>query len=109
MISTAEVVEALRDWLPDKGFVGMDVSGGEIGRPGDNLYEVTGLAALHRKVIIELDAQIVLVLTDPSRITRSPKEFIVNDCLQVVIDWQEYINLRPHAKVVTAATVRLTR
>ena len=46
--------------------------------------------------IVELDQQLLLIITDPAEARATDTELMIEGCAQVTLDWQEYGNLRPH-------------
>lgn len=58
-------LDAIAAISPDGQLVRMRWSQGELGRPGDNLYQVTFVAARPHKLLIEFDEQVLAVLTEP--------------------------------------------
>jgi hypothetical protein len=77
------------------GLVHMRWSQGELGRPRDNLYRVTFVAARPHKLLIECDEQVLAVLTEP-RLARASDAEVVIDYDQLTMDWQGYGDMTPH-------------
>jgi len=79
---------------------------GELGRPGDNLYRLTYLVHRPHKVLLELDEQLLLILTEPlvGEVTAAR---LALTCDQVTLDWQEYGNLQPRAQTWLRGGVEL--
>ena len=71
-------------------------SHGELGRPGDNLYRVTFVAARPHKLLIELDEQVLAILTEPLLVSASGIAVII-DYEQLTIDRQGYGDMTPHS------------
>jgi hypothetical protein len=78
----------------------------DIGRPGDNLYRLTFLTDRPHKLLIELDEQILLVLTEP-KVTTVPGVQVRLDFKQMTLDWQGYGDLTPHASIWSAGHLML--
>ena len=74
---------------------------GELGRPGDNLYRLTFIAARPRKLLVELDDQLLLIVTGPE-LEAGDSQRVRLRFAQLTFDWQEYGNLRPHVSTYTA-------
>lgn len=79
---------------------------GELGRPGDNLYRLTYAEVRPHKLLLELDEQLLLVLTDVD-LDRdgSAGPEVVMRFRQATLDWQEYGSLTPHASTWQTGTV----
>jgi hypothetical protein len=89
----AEAVEGL---AATGGLVHMRWSQGELGRPGDNLYQVTFVVARPHKLLIEFDEQVLAVLTEPS-LSRASDAEVVIDYEQLTVDRQGYGDMVPHS------------
>lgn len=103
----ANAIEQLESWFGRAMLAGLELPGGWLGRPHDNLHQLTWSATLSHKVLFELDHQILVVLTDPGRLEITPAEFRFIECVQVTIDWQEYGNMRAHSENRGRGTVIL--
>ena len=80
---------------------------GELGRPGDNLYRLTFAQVRPHKLLLELDEQLLLVLTEVA-VDASPDYEVVLRFRQATLDWQEYGSLTPHASTWGTGTVTLS-
>jgi hypothetical protein len=49
-----------------------------------------------RKLLVELDDQLLLVVTEP-RLHKADEHGVTIHFEQLTFDWQEYANYRPHA------------
>lgn len=58
-------------------------------------------------MLLELDEQLLLVLTDVAA-EASPEYEVVLRFRQATLDWQEYGNLAPHASIWRTGTVVLS-
>jgi hypothetical protein len=76
------------------GLAHFELPDGGPGRPGDNLYQLTFVAARQLKLLVELDNQLLLVFTEP-RIEAANDSCVRIAYRQLTFDWQEYVNLRP--------------
>ena len=98
----AAVQQALeRVFSANGGLVRFSLPDGELGRPGDNLCRLSFIEARPHKLLVELDEQLLLVLTEPAVVEVTDRHARVT-FEQLTFDWQEYGNLRPHAKTYTA-------
>ena len=89
-------LDAIAAITPDGQLVHMRWSQGELGRPGDNLYQVTFVAARPHKLLIEFDEQVLAVLTEP-RLTQESAVEVVIGYEQLTIDRQGYGDMTPHS------------
>ncbi|NNN21675.1 MAG: hypothetical protein HKL80_06705 [Acidimicrobiales bacterium] len=96
-MQTQSVLYAIATWFAKGKQPSLELPSGWFGRPYDNLHVLTWSAATEHKVLVELDGQLLLVITDPGTVVESETELIIKDCAQVVLDWQEYGSLKPHA------------
>src|SRR5579884_1914547 len=78
------------------GLIRFVLPDGELGRPGDNLYRTTFIQDRPRKLLVELDDQLLLVITEP-RLSEADQQGVTIRFEQLTFDWQEYANYRPHA------------
>jgi hypothetical protein len=89
------------------GLVRMLTPDGELGgRPRENLYRLTFAEARPNKLLLELDDQLLLVVTTPE-IVAATDEAVRLSFSQLTFDWQEYGNMRPHASTWTAGHLDL--
>jgi hypothetical protein len=93
-------------WFARQKGAGVVLPDGWFGRPYDNMHELTFLELRPHKLIIELDNQLLLTLTEPGRVTAADGELLLDGFAQCVFDWQEYGSLRPHATVYESGAVR---
>jgi hypothetical protein len=107
VISPNEVVLAATNWFGRVTAASLQMPRGWFGRPHDNLLQLTWISATHRKVLLEFDGQVLLILTDPVSVVESVDQLQIDGCAQVTLDWQEYVNLRPHIDDHGAGSVRL--
>ena len=76
------------------------------GRPYETIPELTHLLARPRKLLIELDEQLLLVFTEPGRVEVEGRDLVIDDYAQCVFDWQEYVNFTPHGDKFRAGEFR---
>jgi hypothetical protein len=79
---------------------------GEIGRPGDNLYRPTRVEAWARRLLIELDEQQLLVLTNPALLTETPDHLSIGFD-QLTLEWADYGSTRLRATTWTEGALDL--
>ncbi len=107
MTVTEEILAPLVDWFGRVKLASLELPDGWFGRPYDNLHQLTWSAATSHKLLLELDHQLLLVITDPRGMDVNESEVRLNGCLQVTLDWQEFGNMRPHVDDHGQGTVRL--
>lgn len=71
-------------------------SQGELGRPGDNLYQVTFVTARPHKLLIEFDELVLAILTEPRLAQESANEVVIG-YEQLTIDRQGYGDMTPRS------------
>jgi hypothetical protein len=106
-MTTQAALDAVIKWFARVKLASLEMPKGWFGRPYDNLHQLTWWGATDHKLLLELDRQLLLVITDPSAVEVTDSELRINECAQVVLDWQEYGNLRPHADNHGPGSVRL--
>ena len=93
--ATEDTLASLRQWFSRVKLASLELPHGWFGRPYDNLHQLTWSAATTHKVLLELDHQILLILTDPGPAEITSDLARIKDCLHVTLDWQEYANMKP--------------
>jgi hypothetical protein len=106
-MTTVEAAEMIIDWFTRVQAASLELPNGWFGRPYDNLHQLTWAGATEHKLLLELDHQLLLILTDPGDVDLDSAELRITSCAQVVLDWQEYVNMVPHSDNHGAGTVRL--
>jgi hypothetical protein len=99
------MLTAVRDWFGQVRVAGLELPSGWFGRPHDNLHELTWSAATSGKLLLELDEQILLILTDAHDAEVGDNRLRITNCRQVTLDRQEYANMRPHVDDLGAGDV----
>jgi hypothetical protein len=89
----------------NRGIAHFELPDGGLGRPGDNLYQLTFVLARRQKLLVELDNQLLLVITEP-RVEAASNAEVQVSFRQLTFDWQEYGNLRPHASTYREGTLK---
>src|SRR4051794_13520109 len=108
MADENEALDAIRTlWQANGGLARVRTPDGELGRPGDNLYRLTFWEARPHKLLLELDEQLLLIVTEPALVAASTLEVRLSFA-QLTFDWQEYGNLRPHASTWTSGQLILS-
>jgi hypothetical protein len=85
----------------------MSTPDGELGRPGENLYRLTFSEARPHKLLLELDDQLLLIVTDPEMVGASDEQVRLSFA-QLTLDWQEYGSLRPHVSTWSSGNLTLS-
>lgn len=96
MTDSASALRQVTAWFDTVGTAGLQLPNGWFGRPYDNRHELTWSQARPHKLLLELDAQLLLVLADPGEPTTEGRDLIV-PFGQLVFDWQGYGDLQNHA------------
>ncbi len=96
VIATHVVLQTITDWFARVKLASVELPRGWFGRPLDNLHQLTWSAARDHKILLELDKQLLLIITDPADADATDTELRIEGCAQVTLDWQEYGNLTPH-------------
>jgi hypothetical protein len=76
----------------------------------DNLHRLHRLIFIQvrpHKLLVELDHQLWLILTDVSNVYADNSELILEDFAQGVFDWQAYSSLSPRVEVFKSGVIRL--
>ena len=107
MSTPEDVTTRIQRWFEGVKLASLELPDGWFGRPHDNLHQLTWAAATKHKVLLELDDQILVILTDPGKVETLPKQLRFHDCLQVTLDWQEYGNMKPRIDGHGPGTVTL--
>ena len=71
---TASALRQVTAWFDTVGTAGLQLPNGWFGRPYDNRHELTWSQARPHKLLLELDAQLLLVLTDPGEPTTQDRD-----------------------------------
>ncbi|SEL43645.1 hypothetical protein [Streptacidiphilus jiangxiensis] len=112
MTDIPRALEQLVHWYEAERTAGLILPRGWFGRPYDNRHELTWTQARRTKLVLELDHQLLLVLTEPA-MPRTEGPNLVMPFQQLVFDWQEYGSPSPHAESfgegeLTLAGIRLS-
>ena len=78
----------ITDWFTRVQAPSLELPNGWFGRPYDNLHQLTWADATEHKLLLELDSQLLLILTDPGDVDLDSAELPITGCAQVVLDWQ---------------------
>lgn len=89
-------LDAIAAIATDGQLVHMRWSQGELGRPGDNLYQVTFVTARPHKLLIEFDELVLAILTEPRLAQESANEVVIG-YEQLTIDRQGYGDMTPRS------------
>ncbi|MSP13841.1 MAG: hypothetical protein EXR62_12905 [Chloroflexi bacterium] len=102
-----EMGDIILRWFQIARVGGLVLPDGWFGRPYDNTHQLTHLEIWSHKLLIELDDQLLLIFTDIKKVRIENSELLLTDFVQLVFDYQEYVNLSPHARVYKDGEVRL--
>ena len=105
-MSTQEILDIVVEWFSRARAASLELPKGWFGRPMDNLHQLTWSAALQHKVLLELDHQVLLIMTEPQRADASDTELRIDGSASVALDWQEYGNMVAHVDDQGRGTVR---
>lgn len=81
--------DAVTEWFDKALTAAFELPDGWFGRPYDNMHRLTWLAERDNKLIVELDGQLHLILSDPEVVASDRGAFELR-CSQVVFDWRSY-------------------
>jgi hypothetical protein len=106
IVDAKEISEFVAEWFQKVGLAGMILPTDWFGRPDDNFHQLTWIAARNRKVLIELDQQLLLTITQPKQAQVREAELLIEGAAQVVLDWEEYGSFTPHVENCGPGSVR---
>ena len=101
-----EIAKEITKWFQRTGGGGLILPDGWFGRPYDNIHQLTFIEIRSCKIIIELDEQLHLLLTEPKSITCTNGEIILGGFRQCVFDWQEYGSNVSHCSSFTSGELK---
>lgn len=78
----------------------------ELGRPGENLYDLTFSAVRPERLLMELDEQLLLIVTRP-RVRTASEIRVQVEFDQMTLDWQEYVGRQPHSQTWTSGVLEV--
>jgi len=105
------IQKSIVSWFSRVRVASMKLPSGWFGRPRDAFHKLTHCATLHRKLIIELDEQLLLVLTDVENATVSshPEQneewLTLSGFSNFVFDRLEYVSMAPRTEVFESGEV----
>jgi len=105
-MSAADVLTTVLAWFREAKVASLDLPDHSFGGPGRSLHQLTRAEAWNDRLLLELDKQLLLVLTAPGEPLVAQEELVFDKYDQLVFDWQEYGNKRPHLEVYNAGAVR---
>ncbi|MGW5352385.1 hypothetical protein ACWERV_17975 [Streptomyces sp. NPDC004031] len=97
-------LKTITDWFDQVAYSGLILPSGWFGRPYDNQHWLTWARARRSRLLLELDEQLLLVLTAPGLPEAKGANLTVTFA-QLVFDWQGYGDLEPHAEVFHSAEI----
>ena len=99
-------LDVVRRWFGEALLASLELPDGWFGGPRRTLHALTNAVEWGDRLILELDNQLVLVITTPTVRVTPENELVADQFAQLVFAWEEYANRRPHAEVYTAGSVR---
>jgi hypothetical protein len=106
MIKTTKIVSILEEWFRRMGGGSLILPDGWFGRPYDNIHQLTYIKARPKKVLIELDEQLYLFITEPATITEKDNELILGGFSQCIFDWTEYGSRTSHSTTYKSGNLK---
>jgi hypothetical protein len=76
-------------------------------RPMENHHTLTFVASRPKRLLVELDHQLLLSFSGKPVVERTPSELVIHSYRQCVFEWLEYVNETPHVATYTEGRVRL--
>ena len=73
----------------------------------NNQHRLSFLEVRPHKLLLELDQQLWLILTDVAKVYADNSGLILENFAQGVFDWQAYGSLSPHVEVFKSGVVKL--
>jgi hypothetical protein len=104
----SDAPDMVRGWIAQAKAGRLTLPSGTLGHPGDNLYRLTWATSASRKLLLECDEQLPLIITEPGSVVVTRDELRIRACRPVTLDWQEYGNMRPHVDNCGPCEVRVT-
>lgn len=101
------MVAVVRDWYDRVLLASVQLPTKSFGGGARSLFRLTNVAAFGDRLIIELEGQLLLIITEPGEPLIGDDQLVFDDFAQVVFDWQEFGSKRPHAEVFREGEVRL--
>ncbi len=89
-VSPSAALSAIIQWYERVKAASMELPQGWFGRPHDTWLHLTWSAATTHKLLLEFNASVLLVITDPGPIAVLDAELRIGACRQVTLDPQEY-------------------
>ncbi|HEX6391958.1 MAG TPA: hypothetical protein VFZ97_00860 [Acidimicrobiales bacterium] len=105
-MSAEVVLTTVIDWFRQAKVASLELPDGWFGGPGRSLHQLTKAEVWNDRLLLELDEQLLLVLTAPAQPVVGDEELVIDSYDQLVFDWQEYGNKRPHAEVYRSGSIR---
>ena len=90
VIDAQEASEIVNAWFDRVEVAGLILPDGWLGRPFDSLHRLTWNVVRERKIILELDSLLHLVISTPVSVEAGEKEMSVSDLGRVVFDRADF-------------------
>lgn len=105
-MSASQALTQIVDWFREARAASLELPSGWFGGPGRSLHQLTKAEVWNDRLLLELDKQLLLIVTAPTEPVLGKEELVIDKFDQLVFDWQEYGNKRPHAEVYNSGSVR---
>jgi hypothetical protein len=105
-MSAGDALVAVRSWFDRVTLASLELPSGPFGGGGRSLYRLTSLEAMGDRLLIELEGQLLLVVTDPGEVLVDREHLVFDQFAQLVFDWQEFGSKRPHAEIYDSGELR---
>lgn len=106
MMKTSEISTLVEKWFQRTGGGGLILPDGWFGRPYDNIHQLIYIESRPKKVIIELDGQLYLIITEPTSALEKDNELTLSGFTQCVFDWAEYGLRAVHCAIYKSGDVK---
>ena len=105
-VSVAGAFAVVRDWYDRVTLASLYLPTGSFGGGARSLYRLTNLVATGDRLIIELEGQLLLIITEPGEPLADRDHLVFDRFGQLVFDWQEFGNKQPHVEVFHEGELR---
>ena len=97
MMPTSEIARVIAELFDDQSAAGLVLPNGWLGRPYDNLHELTGCTVAGDTLRIELDGQLILTFAGAGLVAARDRDRVtVRGFTTLTWDWRPYLSLEEH-------------